>query len=269
MKVKKINTIQFFRAIAALMVLVVHIGNYFIPIETSVGVYGVDIFFVISGFIMAHLHHDKVESVRQFFIKRFIRIYPIYIECLIVGLLVHGFTNFDIAGDLLFLSPEPEQRREMILDAAWTLSYEIWFYFIFALSMGVFGRKFYLGILLFLVATFLRSSDSAFLSTYNYEFCFGVFICLFFRNGIAALDSKIKYPSLLILIGEASYSLYLLHQPLVTSLGRFLHGFTDSDIWVINAFWYVVLIASIITISVANHLFVEKPTISYLRKVFK
>jgi peptidoglycan/LPS O-acetylase OafA/YrhL len=43
-KVKNINTIQFLRAIAALMVLVVHIGNYFIPIETSVGIYGVDIF---------------------------------------------------------------------------------------------------------------------------------------------------------------------------------------------------------------------------------
>ncbi|MBU6140105.1 MAG: acyltransferase [Proteobacteria bacterium] len=269
MEVKKINLIQFFRAVAALMVLVVHIGDYFIPIETKTGVYGVDIFFVISGFIMAHLHHDKVEPVRRFFIKRFIRIYPIYIECLIVGILVHGLANFDIAGDLLFLSPEPEHRREMILDVAWTLSYEIWFYLIFALSMLIFGRKFYFGIFLFCLATFFRQSDSVFLSAYNYEFCFGAFLCLFFRNGIAELDLKLKIPPSMILLGEASYSLYLLHQPLLTKLGRFLHGFTDSDLWVINAFWYLVLIAAIIAISVANHLFVERPTISYLRKVFK
>ena len=65
--VKKIDTIQFFRALAALMVLLVHIGDYFVPLDMKFGVYGVDIFFVISGFIMAYLHRDKVESMRLFF----------------------------------------------------------------------------------------------------------------------------------------------------------------------------------------------------------
>ncbi|MBO2007245.1 acyltransferase [Serratia marcescens] len=48
-------------------------GNYF-----EVGKYGVDLFFIISGFIMAYITHGKSVNFISFMKKRFVRIIPIY-----------------------------------------------------------------------------------------------------------------------------------------------------------------------------------------------
>jgi exopolysaccharide production protein ExoZ len=68
---KKYNSIELLRFIAATAVFFVHIP--FI----GVGDFGVDIFFIISGFVMM-LSTDKSESSNYFFIKRLIRIVPAY-----------------------------------------------------------------------------------------------------------------------------------------------------------------------------------------------
>lgn len=265
---KNLKSIQFFRAVAALMVVLVHIGDYFIPVEMDVGRYGVDIFFVLSGVVMAYIHHNKVESMRDFAVKRIIRIYPTYLQCLAIGALIYGVANFDWGGNLLFIAPEPLERDRRVLGVAWTLSYEIWFYAVFGLAMAVFGRKFYLGIIAFFLATIFRIEDSFWLSAYNYEFCGGVFLILLFKDFLIKIDNKIKYPKSVLLIGDASYSLYLIHFPLITVLGRFLHGFTSSTLFFVNAFWYAVLIILIVSISILNYLYFERPCLRFLRRKF-
>lgn len=71
------------------MVLCVHLGQQILPTDSSIrmifnmGDRGVPIFFAMSGFlIMVSLEHSK--SLRDYYIKRFFRIIPLYYSILIV-----------------------------------------------------------------------------------------------------------------------------------------------------------------------------------------
>ena len=77
----KIKSLQYLRAIACMSVLFTHVlqvlnlkpfGNYFIS-----GGYGVDMFFIISGFLIYITTKDN-DSWRGFVIKRIFRIFPLY-----------------------------------------------------------------------------------------------------------------------------------------------------------------------------------------------
>lgn len=90
-----INSLTGIRAVAALWVLFGHYSNYllddfgvpvgtiFQPIFDSAWV-GVDLFFVLSGFIIAHTYLDefkanKFKSSSNFWWKRISRLYPVYL----------------------------------------------------------------------------------------------------------------------------------------------------------------------------------------------
>lgn len=66
--------LQALRGISVVLVVLFHIGA---PFFTN-GWVGVDIFFVISGFLMWHLYADKISQglVREFYIKRLRRLLP-------------------------------------------------------------------------------------------------------------------------------------------------------------------------------------------------
>lgn len=119
------------------------------------GAIGVDIFFVISGFIIA-LATEKKESFVcvKFIIKRFFRLYPVYLFSFLVFSLVvtHMFLleqssvplwfNFDnILKSLFFLQLRPDDNAPFygysLIITAWTLSYEIYFYLIFCIAMAI------------------------------------------------------------------------------------------------------------------------------------
>ena len=81
------SNLQILRAVAALIVVLYHIRgtaesyNYnpkIISLLGNLGSSGVDIFFVISGFIMLHTQFDNKQTVLNFFKKRIIRIAPLY-----------------------------------------------------------------------------------------------------------------------------------------------------------------------------------------------
>ena len=83
---KKIQNIQSLRAIAVMLVVMLHVtnaeqkympSNVLLP-QTLSALYasGVDIFFIISGFIMVMVSKER-EALR-FLYKRFSRIYPLY-----------------------------------------------------------------------------------------------------------------------------------------------------------------------------------------------
>ena len=87
------------RAFAALMVLALHANQNFPNALTSGalvnhGYLGVDLFFILSGFIIAHVYlYDlvpvRVQSLRVFFWHRFVRLFPAHAAVLIllVGLI--------------------------------------------------------------------------------------------------------------------------------------------------------------------------------------
>lgn len=148
MSSNKLEGIQILRGYAAMLVVVTHLWSVGVISSTlrfsRIGGLGVDIFFVISGFIMCYSLKDRVlasDSV-QFLKKRAYRVYPIYLLVLIpflIQYLSQAKVPVDpllIIGNIL-LSPSflgsPEYR--MLVGPAWTLTYELFFYVLFAGAM--------------------------------------------------------------------------------------------------------------------------------------
>lgn len=151
-----VYNIQFLRAVAALLVVVYHIIPMLIAelgasSELS-GIHapaiGVDIFFLISGFIMVVSNKSLSRNTTQFWWQRLVRVAPLYwfITFIIMTLVflglnpngVHAFDIGDVLGSLAFL---PVQRldgvNEPIVSLGWTLIYEMFFYFIFGAFLAV------------------------------------------------------------------------------------------------------------------------------------
>jgi len=142
-------SVQYLRGLAAFMVLLEHVGlkssQYSGNVLSSwhVGGAGVDLFFLISGFIMCHTTAEKHQTAgasRQFFWRRITRIIPLYwlVTCLalIVYLIMPGQVNSTSGGtDLIasyFLLPS---EQSYLVANGWTLRYEFLFYAIFMLGL--------------------------------------------------------------------------------------------------------------------------------------
>ena len=147
-----IHSIQYLRAIAALMV-VWHHARIQLPGLQEYFTYGnfesgVDVFFVVSGFIMVATTHDKTVSPLQFMRRRVVRVVPSYwlltlLMTALAILLPSVFRTLQIHPDtliksLLFIPHYSRSFPEEIwplLVPGWTLNYEMFFYAVFALSL--------------------------------------------------------------------------------------------------------------------------------------
>jgi len=106
------------------------------------GKLGVDLFFVISGFIIFYIHAPdigKVSALARYGYRRAARIYPLY--WILFAALVPLYLVFPDAGDgtvrdlgsvvrCFFLLPNPPNGQ--IIGVAWTLVFEVSFYAAFA-----------------------------------------------------------------------------------------------------------------------------------------
>jgi peptidoglycan/LPS O-acetylase OafA/YrhL len=140
-----VRSIQILRAIAATAVVYFHCnsprGGFGLP---PTGAWGVDIFFVISGFIIAR---TAVRRRANFLRTRVIRVVPIYLVAtvLMVGVVLAvpgrvNSTEVSAAGLLksaLFIPYEMTTRPGPILEVGWTLNYEMFFYVVVALALLV------------------------------------------------------------------------------------------------------------------------------------
>ena len=88
--------IQYLRGIAA--ILVVFANFRFIP-GLNGGAIGVDIFFILSGYIMSLTSAKYINDKLIFIKKRFIRVYPLYL----FFLLIISFWNFYLIEYKLFI----------------------------------------------------------------------------------------------------------------------------------------------------------------------
>lgn len=143
--------IQLLRAVAAYLVVFVHLGELLpdAPIATFLhnkGYSGVDLFFVISGFIMVYTTSRKKISASQFLLSRIKRIVPLYyLVTFFVFVIAIGFpfifqnTSPDFYTLLKSLAFVPFQKSPgriyPLYYLGWTLNYEMFFYLIFALSL--------------------------------------------------------------------------------------------------------------------------------------
>ncbi|MBX9604822.1 MAG: acyltransferase [Gammaproteobacteria bacterium] len=141
------NVVQCLRGLAALLVLFHHSRLYMpaAPEWTNFGARGVDVFFVISGFVMAHSLSQRdsrgLAAATDFAVRRLLRVVPLYWVAtflLIRHDLLAGRVPECLWKDLLFIAHESIQfpgRMYPVLVPGWTLNYEMFFYGLLAVAL--------------------------------------------------------------------------------------------------------------------------------------
>lgn len=363
----RLDSIQVLRAVAALFVLVTHVGMYevryisgidqsrarYVDAESvaehflfayfgQIGASGVDLFFVISGFVMVHVTWGVRRTIRNgiaFMYNRIARVYPMYWLATLF-LLVSAVTGF-----LQLQRPVPYESffRHLILlppggypflDVGWSLIYELYFYVAFAFGYYLLRLRTWAFLVLWaaliILVRMLFSPEQWVLSTmssyYCFEFILGAFVGLYFHHlpkalvipifvgavialiavwVIVFLDGDalafysleralvygalyallvlavvnfevlygVTFPRVAVVLGDASYSLYLLHLPILAitawlwynaSLRIWTHEVIGASL-VDNITYAVLAAAASIWISVLVSKKVEMPLVRLFR----
>jgi len=170
----KLAWIQALRGFAVLFVVLTHARYFFLdtpgwPLADGLllpGAMGVDLFFVISGFIMVYTTRKLAGTPRDaadFLVRRFARVWPLYAVVTVVWLSVahQGFgwlTNWPpFRGLLLSLTFQPVDIEQPLffstaLPLGWTLNFEMYFYLVFGLCL-LLGRGRWLALAGWIVLT--------------------------------------------------------------------------------------------------------------------
>lgn len=149
---KRLDNLQALRGVACLLVVVFHTAGWegtfglgFSPLRPSLwfGYAGVDLFFVLSGFIIAttcRADLGRAARLPRYLLRRAWRIYPTFWVALVPATALHVWgTSEWVFGpghlgewlDTVLLLPQLGGVR--MLPVAWTLSYELMFYLAFGL----------------------------------------------------------------------------------------------------------------------------------------
>lgn len=219
-------SVQWLRALAVMMVIVFHVllKAQILGLTTlsfSQGAAGVDLFFIISGFIMIYITEKRKYSFTDFMKRRVIRIIPLYWLLSMVVCIVY-FYNPSVVNShngetdiLSSFSLLPIQGKVMLLEVGWTLRYEFFFYFIFAISIFLF-RKNTVYCLIIIVATSMVSLFNLnnfyvqyFTNPIILEFSFGIASYYLFRKITKKIGSALLITGvmLLALFGLTEYGL--------------------------------------------------------------
>ena len=223
--------IQYLRGIAALAVVWHHATNQipgmaaFVPWDF--GVSGVDVFFVISGFIMVTTTWDRAITPLEFWRRRFLRVVPLY------WLLTLAMVTLALAAPSLFKSLKvapvtllqsllfvPHFSQSFpgnvwpLLVPGWTLNFEMFFYVVFG-TLLVLPRsprmQTLVAVLVGLVAlgTLLGPLESAAAQTYTHpmllEFAGGALLGAWWKSAPRALPAE----DALVLIAAGTWMLFL------------------------------------------------------------
>ncbi|MBV8617973.1 MAG: acyltransferase [Curvibacter sp.] len=154
------TSIQFLRAVAALGVVLFHgffLLQPFVPIDSWLvgfihrGYVGVDVFFVISGFVATLSVEKYLKSGRSglgFLINRALRIYlgywPFYFLALVLAIATNSAARMDwdlVKSFFLWFLIGRDQGKILVLYVSWSLAYELIFYLFVASVMFHLGRK--------------------------------------------------------------------------------------------------------------------------------
>lgn len=338
--------IQYLRGFAAILVVIWH-ADWLVSLPPSYGtspfqlaesgLFGVAIFFVISGFIITIISLGSSQtSLGEFVTRRFVRIVPFMWVC-VIGynlLSIAGTGKFDTAPALraMVLWPIGELRPHIV----WTLRHELIFYILFALTMLrarplpillaiwfacpllwyaaaqfwpdlmqpqsaasdlamtvlygnimmpnlQFGAGFLFGILCLRGSPLMRPrNSSAFLVTIGMTILataivgltlsednglraiwWTLFAAIVVWSGIVSFDKGGPLHALGMLLGNASYSIYLTHNAVLLVLIQIsarTHNVLPAKLFLVSS----VLLC--IAAGVIIHWYVEQPLIAYCRK---
>lgn len=325
--------VQYLRAAAAILVVFVHLqeqlqrAGHEIPLALY-GSVGVDIFFVISGFVMWHTSQDHHRTL-DFYYRRIIRIVPLYwaLTSVVVAMLVFAPSlvrsgKLDwahIAASYFFIPTAHPVATDAMFPAlvpGWTLNYEMFFYLLFGLALllpratrlgaltvafgllaagyfvvprGMTAAAFYTDpiILEFLLGIFLGAlcGKGAKLPGWAAALLIAAGTALilyrfdahrFVRDGIGAamivygavlfeMGRTVRRRPTLMLLGDASYSLYLSHALILSGLFQVMNRVLPIGTIPGAIVYLLVAAAGSITAAILLYRLVEKPALAYLK----
>lgn len=212
---EKYYGIQYLRGLAAVFVIIYHslmmaaVAPYF---QNPIGDFGVDIFFVISGFVMWVATDNKKNGTLHFWWARILRVAPLYwfFTLLIISAALllpslffnsRGIDPVFILKSLLFIPAQNPDVGDVtpVYTIGWTLIYEMFFYLLFGfgLLIGDMRKRFIFIVVLFsglALCGMLGEFKDPVLATYTgpiiLEFSGGV-VLGYFRQHLFNLGPKV------------------------------------------------------------------------------
>jgi peptidoglycan/LPS O-acetylase OafA/YrhL len=145
MEQKRIFQLDVLRGIAILLVMGVHVPAY--PIWSTIGGWGVDLFFVLSGFLISNLLFSEyrergVIRLRRFFFRRALKLYPSFY--LLIGLTLLycffyrvPFTGRELLGEMILT----QNYLGAIWGHTWSLAVEEHFYIALPLILAFMMKR--------------------------------------------------------------------------------------------------------------------------------
>ncbi len=257
---KRFDSIQALRAVSIIFVMLTHIP------ALGIGAFGVDIFFVISGFMMMYTTHvimhagedfsqAEKRTNRGFLIKRIIRIIPLYyVITIFTYVMILVFPNMFVDTDpnpvylikSFFFIPYSIGNTAMpIVRVAWSLNYEILFYLLFFVSLRISSK--YRGLICSGILVVLGIIGALFNFKYDFlefwtgeliiEFAFGIgayYLCKSLYSRMKAVKERKSAPVIAaLLLVFAAFLLFVM-----IKLGGRVDSFTFARLmgWGIPAF---------------------------------
>lgn len=334
--VEILYNLQALRGVAALLVVMLHVDILLAQVGLpKFGGGGVDVFFVISGFVMVHATRTRSVSPLAFLAQRLARVAPLYwlATLAVFGLALAAPRLFqstaahpdELIKSLLFIPFRKSSGEvEPTLFLGWTLTYEILFYLLFACGLAfrsyARGVAWTIGAIVTLVAAgaVLRPQDvvgAFYTHPMLLEFAAGMLLGLAWPRlkaplpwpcapaaalaiGLLGLAVLIAAPliaphapqlvvtgapavvvvgaalvlersgwslggGLVMMLGDASYSLYLSHPFVTQAFQKVAVGLNSPP--AAAPFALAACLASVIAVGVALHLWVERPICTWLR----
>ena len=274
------------RGFACLLVALMHVTvtfsqtfhAYFLWNFFKFGGGGVDIFFVLSGFIITYSNRQNIgkpATILKFVKKRLIRIFPIYWIIISIFLVLqvmlpayyatHFQMNFENIFSTFFLLP----NHITLNGVSWSLTNELFFYLLFLLALLIPNKNFMLGLLaaylvfLVLVPAFSSNAPSnsnsfiqLLLFPMNIEFLLGIGVVFF----VDKFPDKWIFPFLIV-----GLCLFLVSAVYYTPLSQILSGYSRVIMFGLPSFLIVLALVKyeLVTHIKVNNLFLQLGDASY------
>jgi len=233
------------RALAAWMVVYYHFMQMYFKLESDsflglffskYGNFGVDIFFVLSGFVMYLSVNGGSQNAYQFMVNRIIRIIPVYwfytaviAACVLFFPIEFSYTDYDVQSlvySLAFIpGPNPTGLGQYpLLAVGWTLNYEMFFYATLCACLLI-SKRLAIGlcfcIIVILPIIWPKTAAFAYVasSPLLYEFIVGFLIAFAATNKtLSPLLLRYKKTCLTVLLLTVAMAAYRLHAHLIFRL---------------------------------------------------